>query len=330
MRLPLAHQKMADLPSDRLECVPPFSNTGMDVFGPYEVSDGVNTRRSKSNKKCWATIFTCLNSRAVHIEPLPSMDISSLRNAMRRFFCLRGPCSILRSDQGTNFVGTRNQDLMDAIKQESSSNSCEWKLNPPKASHFGGVWERPIQSIKNILNNCIHLLGSRLLSRDEFYTYLQECACILNNSPLWEFSADPNDPVPLSPAMLLNLRSNDVVIENFSPQDTLAYGSKRWRRVQYLSDQFWHRWKTEYIQLLQRRPKWSKVSPNFATGDIVLLKDKQLKRHQWPIAKITSVKTNSDGLVRSVELVTPSRGSSALRHLHRPVTEISLLVPSLH
>ena len=82
---------MADLPSDRLECVPPFSNTGMDVFGPYELTDGVSTRRSKSTKKCWVVIFSCLNSRAIHLEPLPHMDISSLRNAMRRFFCLHGP-----------------------------------------------------------------------------------------------------------------------------------------------------------------------------------------------------------------------------------------------
>ena len=286
MRFPLANQRMADLPSDRLECVPPFSNTGMDVFGPYELTDGVSTRRSKSTKKCWVVILSCLNSRAIHLEPLPHMDISSLRNAMRRFFCLRGPCRILRSDQGSNFVGVRNQNLTEAIANESMLNNCEWKLNVPKASHHGGIWERTIQSVKNIMNNCIQSLGSRLLSRDELYTFLQECACILNNSPLWEYSSDPNDPVPLSPAMLLNLRGNNDCKAEFTESDAIAYGGKRWRRVQYLSDLFWKHWKSNYLQLLQSRRKWLKVQRNFRPGDIVLLKESQVKRHQWPIAKV--------------------------------------------
>lgn len=328
MRLPLGHQQMANLPKDRLECTPPFVNTGMDVFGPYEVTDGVTTRRTKSTKKVWAVIFTCLNSRAMHLEPLPSLDISSLRNAMRRFFCLRGPCKHLRSDQGTNFVGTRNQDLISAIEDESRAHNCKWDLNTPKASHHGGVWERPIQSIKKIINNCIHLLGRRILSRDEFYTYLQECACILNNSPLWEFSADPNDPAPLSPAMLLNMRGNDPPETSFSLDDILSYGNKRWRRIQYLSDQFWCRWKHDYLQLLQKRSKWVKPTKSLAPGDVVLLKDNQAKRHQWPIAKVSAVKTGTDGLVRSVEVLVPFRGTSNLRTLHRPVNELSLLVPS--
>lgn len=319
---------MADLPPDRLECVPPFTNTGMDVFGPYELTDGMTTRRSNSTKKCWVTIFTCLNSRAVHLEPLPNLGLSSMRNSMRRFFCLRGPSKLLRSDQGTNFIGARNQSLVEAVERESQLNNCEWILNPPKASHHGGVWERPIGSIKNILNNCMHLLGPRHISRDEFYTFLQESASILNNSPLWEISADPNDPLPLSPAMLLNMRGNKVADADLAQSDLLAYGSKRWRRIQYLSDQFWSRWKTEYLQLLQRRDKWTEVTRNIEPGDIVLLRDKQSKRHSWPIAKVASVKVSSDGHVRSVDLVVPSRSSSNSRLLVRPVTEISLLVPS--
>lgn len=325
-RLPLGHQRMADLPPDRLEPVPPFTNTGMDVLGPYEITDGLCTRRTKSMKKIWAVIFTCLDSRAIHLEPLPFLDTTSMKNAMRRFFCVRGPCKLLRSDHGTNFVGVRNQDLLAALSTESHSFDCRWELNTPKASHRGGVWERPIQSVKRIMTSCISLLGSRALSRDEFVTFLQECACILNNSPLWEYSADPNDPVPLSPSMLLNLRSNNPV--ESADCDILAYGSKRWRRVQFLSDQFWSRWKVDYLQTLQKRGKWLNQSRNYTVGDVVLLKDAQAKRHQWPIAKVCSVKVSSDNLVRSVELTVPARSSSHPRKLWRPVSEICLLVPA--
>ena len=122
LRLPLTEQRMNDLPRDRLDVSPKFSNTGMDVFGPYLVSDGTTTRRSKENKKCWVLILTCLtlNSRATHIEPLPSLDTSCLKNAIRRFICIRGPVKKFRSDQGSNFIGVLNQQIM-ISEQETRS-----------------------------------------------------------------------------------------------------------------------------------------------------------------------------------------------------------------
>ena len=150
----------------------------------------------------------------------------------------------------------------------------------------------------------------------------------MNNTPLWEYSSSPDDPKPLTPAMLLNLRGNSSsVVEPTTEADLLAYGSKRWKRVQYLSDQFWTRWRTDYLQSLQHRRKWMTPERSLHVGDIVLLKESNLKRYQWPIARISSVKKSHDGLVRSVSVVTPARNSSTLRELSRPVTELSLLVP---
>lgn len=331
LRAPLEHQRMADLPQDRLESVPPFTNVGIDVFGPYSISDGANTRRNSANKKCWALLLVCLNSRAVHIEPLPHLDISSMKNALRRFFCVRGTSKVIRSDRGTNLVGTKNIDesLQAAIQRESKDFNVTWILNPPKASHFGGIWERRIQSIKKILDNCLGLLGSRILLRDDFYTFLQECTCILNNTPLWEISADPNDPLPLTPSMLLNLR-DDIPVDDqsYGEEDLGAYGSKRWKRVQYLSHQFWTRWRCDYLQTLQRRSKWTTPTRSLKPGDVVLMKDVAKKRYEWPIARISSVNTSSDGLVRSVDLVTSSKSPGITRKLTRPITELCLLVPN--
>ncbi|KAF2350440.1 Ribonuclease H-like domain, partial [Trinorchestia longiramus] len=110
LRAKLGEQEMADLPSDRARGMPPFSNVGLDVFGPYQVVEGKSTRRSNSQKKLWALLFTCLVSRAIHVEPLPALDTSSFKNAFRRFIAIRGPCKIIRSDRGTNFLGAHNQD----------------------------------------------------------------------------------------------------------------------------------------------------------------------------------------------------------------------------
>lgn len=57
-------QLMADLPALRLApCTPPFYHTACDHFGPYTVKIG----RSKTAKH-YDVLFTCLNTRAVHLE----------------------------------------------------------------------------------------------------------------------------------------------------------------------------------------------------------------------------------------------------------------------
>ena len=83
LRLPLAKKRMSDLPEDRLHCSPLFAYVGLDVFGPFEVSDVINTRWTHAAKKSWAVAFTCLNSRATHREPLHSLDVNRMKNALR-------------------------------------------------------------------------------------------------------------------------------------------------------------------------------------------------------------------------------------------------------
>ena len=97
-------QKVADLPAQRLTPAPSFSYVGLDVFGPWLVSTR-RTRGGAANSKRWAVFFTCMATRAIHIELIESLDTSSFINALRRFLDLRGPAIQLRSDCGTNFVG---------------------------------------------------------------------------------------------------------------------------------------------------------------------------------------------------------------------------------
>ena len=99
LRGPHVIQKMADLPQDRTEVGPPFTNVGFDVFGPWTISTR-KTRGGAAHSKRWGLVFTCLNSRAIHIEVLESMDASSFICALRRFFAIRGPTAVLRCDIG--------------------------------------------------------------------------------------------------------------------------------------------------------------------------------------------------------------------------------------
>lgn len=113
------------------------------------------TRGGAANSKCYGLIFTCLSSRAIPIEVLESMDMSSFICALRRFFALRGPVSNLRCDRWTSFIGGKSElevalREIDQCKVEGYVNNqgCKWIFNPPHASHFGGASECQIGTIR--------------------------------------------------------------------------------------------------------------------------------------------------------------------------------------
>ena len=67
-------QLMADLPTERVNPSPPFTNVGIDVFGPWQVVTR-RTRGGASQSKRWAVIFTCLAIRAIHVELIESNSL---------------------------------------------------------------------------------------------------------------------------------------------------------------------------------------------------------------------------------------------------------------
>lgn len=103
---------MANLPAERLQVCPPFTYVGLDIFGPWSVI-ARRTRGGHSESNRLAIMFSCMSSRAVHVELIESMDMSSCINALRRFFAIRGPAKQLMSDRGTNFIGASKELNMD-------------------------------------------------------------------------------------------------------------------------------------------------------------------------------------------------------------------------
>ena len=327
LRAPCEQQFMADLPSDRTEAAPPFTNTGLDVMGPWQIRTSRQTRSRSGTQKMWAVIFCCQVSRAVHVELLPHLDTVSFRNALRRFLAIRGACKIIRSDRGTNFIGLVNENLNFENVIQGMESKCQWIFNPPHASHFGGAWERKIGQVKRALDAAILQAGLRLLCHDELNTLLQEAAAIVNATPLWEISADANEPQPLSPAMLLTMK-HTLPEEQSYDRDEASYGKRRWRRV-HLADEFWTRWRREYLQELQSRQKWIMKSKCLSVGDVVLVKDKVAKRNLWPVAVITKVRVSNDNLVRSATIkIARSTPDKSVKHFlyERPITELVLLI----
>ena len=80
-------QHMADLRPDYTGTPPPFTNVGFDVFGPWMIYTK-SARGGTVNSKRWGIIFTYINSRAIHIEVLETLDSSSFICSLRRFLSI--------------------------------------------------------------------------------------------------------------------------------------------------------------------------------------------------------------------------------------------------
>ena len=232
------HQQMAVLPTVRVTPTePPFTRVGVDYFGPFMV------KRARGEQKRYGCLFTCLTTRAIHLEVAHTLDTDSFINAPQRFIARRGRPSEIRSANGTNFVGgvqelrramnEWNKKISDHLLQKN----VKWIFNPPGASHMGGVWERQIRTVRSVLNSVL----SQQAPDDEGLMTLFCCVeSIVNGRPITKLSNDPKDPLPLTPNHLLLLRAGPSLPPGaFVKQDVYRH---RWRQVQYLSDVFWSRW----------------------------------------------------------------------------------------
>ncbi|XP_039866037.1 uncharacterized protein LOC120720426 [Simochromis diagramma] len=275
-------------------------------------------------------MFTCMSTRAVHLEIIEGMDTSSFINALRRFFSVRGPAKQLRSDCGTNFTGASRELGFDKripcdprVKSFLNDHGCSWVFNPPYSSHMGGSWERMIGVARKILDSQLAQLGSRPLTHDVLTTLMAEVAAIINARPLVPVSSDPDVPCILTPATLLTQKvgAPPTPLGDFGEKDLYR---QQWKRVQSLANSFWHRWRKEYLSTLQCRRKWHSTRPNLQQGDVVLLKDPLVKRNQWPMGVIAKVHPSSDGLVRKVEVKVVKDGKAKV--YFRPVTDVVILV----
>jgi hypothetical protein len=294
---------MANLPTDRAAIEEaPFTNCGVDLFGPVLIKQG------RKQLKRWVVLFTCLTVRCVHLEYVETAETDSFINSMRRFTNRRGCPKKMRSDNGTNFRGASAElkEVITNLDQAAISDfatglQIEWDFNPPKAPHMGGIWERMVRSVKEVLYG---LLKDHVLTDPQLHTVLTEAEHIVNSRPITHVSDDVNDLEALTPNhLLLGRHRNWSAIIDTSCTD--VFSRKKWKQVQGIRATFWDRWRREYLPTLSRRPKWRKEKINFQPGELVLLRDDDFtKRNKWPLARITKVLPGRDNVVRVVEIKT--------------------------
>ncbi|XP_055918357.1 uncharacterized protein LOC129950441 [Eupeodes corollae] len=121
--------------------------------------------------------------------------------------------------------------------------------------------------------------------------------------PLCPMNDDPSDTRALTPSHFL-IGEPSFIVPEPSLLDVKTNHLQRWQQIQQMFQNFWDRWRTEYLTRLQNRPnKLSKLKRNFRVNDIVLITDERFPPAKWPLARVIQVHPGQDDICRVVTLL---------------------------
>ena len=297
----------------------PSFHTACDYFGPYPVK----ISRNKC-AKYYGVIFTCMVTRAIHLELTVDYSTMEFLQTPRWLFAIRGQPALLMSDNRSQLVGAE-RELEEMIrgwnrkelKEFGAEQEMEWKFTTPGAPHHNGVAESLVKSTKRALKKAI---GKQILSPFEFYTCLMEIANLINQRPIGRVPNDPNDGSCLCPNDLLLRRASSTVPQG--PFQETRNPRRRVEFVQKIVDAFWQQWKRDVFPTLVPRKRWTVEKRNVRIDEIVIMQDANTIRGLWTVGRIINVYPGEDGKVRNVSMKT------ATSEYQRPITKIVVIHPA--
>ncbi len=169
---------MPPLPLIRTAEVSPFLHVGTDLMGPVRIHGS-----GDEPLKVWIVLFTCLVTRAVHLEVALDQSAEEFLMSLSRFTSRRGVPRVMISDNGTNFVfvqplvGCKVKVLDEKLNLFLTSNSILWHFIPTYAPWYGGAYERLVAVVKRCFRKSY---GSRLLTYVQLTTALAEVENVVN------------------------------------------------------------------------------------------------------------------------------------------------------
>ncbi|XP_054259921.1 uncharacterized protein LOC128984610 [Macrosteles quadrilineatus] len=173
----------------------------------------------------------------------------------------------------------------------AQNNKITFHFIPPRAPHQGGLWERAIKSAKYHLKRVI---GTQILTYEEFLTLIARVESMLNSRPITPLSADPSDLEALTPGHFLTGGPLTSLIEPHLT-DISVNRLKRWKLVHAFAQHIWNRWHREYLQTLQERSKWTTPEENLKIGDLVIIHEDNTPPLAWMLGRIISASPGQDG-----------------------------------
>ncbi|XP_053392151.1 uncharacterized protein LOC128554862 [Mercenaria mercenaria] len=149
-----------------------FERTYLGYLGPLYI------KTSGEYRKVWVCLFTCLVTRAVHLETVQDMSTEEFLLALRRFIAQRGSPMEINSDNAKQFklASIKSDDVQTYI----SNHGIKWNFIVERAPWYGGYWERIVGLVKRSLRKS---LGRRSLTDIQLLTVIKEIESVINSRP---------------------------------------------------------------------------------------------------------------------------------------------------
>ena len=291
---------MGKVPLVSLKEAPVFQYTQLDLIGPWKVRGEVNKR---TTGKCWACIFVCLASKAIHIEIICGYATDNFLLGLQNFGSIRGWPGKIFSDPGSQLIGAANE-LKDAwelmsqadIKKLCVSNKTEWIFSPADSPHYQGAAESLIRVVKRAIATIYS--HDKRLSYPEYVTLGHTVADLINSRPLGIIGESGSELAILTPNSLI-LGRNKSENPRCYPEGTSL---PRTTQVNEVITRFWKRWMEIVKPAMILAKKWNNEVRNLCVGDIVLILENDSITKTYKLAKVSETLPSDDGLVRKVKL----------------------------
>ena len=321
----------------------PFSNVFIDYLGPFTV------KRDSNSQKVWLLIFACTWSRGINLKMCNDLSVKEFLRSFQLHCFDYGIPQLVVSDLGSQLVAGANviKDFIGDHEtqlyfEENNVKPLTFQQYFKGCSKLGSLVETCVKMVKRLLFGSIK---NWVLSFAEFEFIVEHTKHLVNKRPI-AFKdglreANINDvPEPITPEKLirgydthsLNLIPSLQGIpedpdwqESFSSTSHIKDEFEKLRKVrQNLIDNYHSEFLGTLVsQAIDRQDRYRPVQQhNIKVGDIVLLKEVNLKPSSYPMAIVKELEINSNGEVTGVTLLKGKTKETVKRH-------ISTLIPYL-
>lgn len=310
------------LPLVRVREAAPFLHTGLDYLGNLTIQ-GLNGDETT----VYVALFTCLVTRAVHLELARNLTADEFLMCLIRFSSRRRCPKFIISDNASNFtfvqplVGKKIVEITDyKVDNYLSTNNIHWKFIPQYSPWHGGAYERLVSLVKRSLKKTY---GTQYLDYVQLNTALVQIENTINSRPLTYVSSE-EILSPLTPNHFL--KPGDVNVSTPMEISAESLSSNRanlisaWEKTKGVVEAFWEAFRSNYLLSLRERhcaihhpPKGSlPFVPQ--KGDIVLIKEPSKTRINWKFGVVertdkrkalAHVRSNKKVLLRSINHLYP-------------------------
>ena len=250
---------MPPIPTERVSASAPFTYTGVDYFGPLFI------KVKRETQKVWVCLYTCLVTRAIHLELMYDMTTQQFLLGFRRFIARHGKPTRIISDNAAQFKlasGTIAKLWGQILTEEdtmsyAANENIQWIFTVELAPWMGGFYERLVGIVKRSLRKA---MGKVCLTNEQLLTILKEAEAVVNSRPLVYVGDDISSYLTLTPAHFLTLNpkiglpvstGDDKDDSDFSPE--ISSSDKllaTWKKGLKHLTSFWKIWRDHYLQSL--------------------------------------------------------------------------------